>query len=173
MNDLENIYQQAVANVPRAWQPGMKEEDFSEKGHGFRAVDLIDEMVKRMVAGTDDQKREAAAALIERKTEQHGTVLLVTLPGHDDPMPVYPDQLYRWDDWLCESKNATVDWVNERVRQAEENARKAEEAARKAEEAHLDSMLLTGAHQASDGSAFAIADGWCLDLRTGALKRAQ
>src|SRR5260370_31545056 len=92
--DLECIYQEAIANVPRAYRRpyalDVKDEDFPEKGHGFREPDLIDEMVKRMVVGTGDEKRAVAAALIERKTEQHGAVLSVTPPGPDDPMPVYP-----------------------------------------------------------------------------------
>jgi hypothetical protein len=130
-NDLESIYQEAIAAVPRAYRSAysldVKDEDFPEKGHGFLESDLLDEMVKRMTEGTDQQKRSAAAALIERKTEQHRTVLWVTLPGVDGPMPVYPDQLYRWDGWLCESKHATVRWVHERVRQVEEATRKAKE----------------------------------------------
>jgi hypothetical protein len=80
MTDLESVYQEAIAAVPRSMEfdPGT-----SEKGWGFREQDLIKEMVNRLAEGTDEEKRSAAAALIECKTKQHGPVLMVTLPGHD------------------------------------------------------------------------------------------
>jgi hypothetical protein len=112
--DLEGIYQESIAAVPRAME---FEVGTSEKGWGFRECDLIDEMVKRMVGG-NDENRSAAATLIERKTNEGA--------GWWEKSPNV-DRLVRWDGWLVEAGKMTLPWVNEKARQARERAREARE----------------------------------------------
>lgn len=121
--NLESIYQEAIANVPRAYRRpyalDMKDEDFPEKGHGFLVSDLIEEIIKLMTEGTDQEKRSAAAALIVHKTKKGTTRQIggINLPGCD-PEPCEPDRLFRWGDWAIEQKNMTLPWIFEQARQA-------------------------------------------------------
>jgi hypothetical protein len=117
-DNLESIYQKAIANVPRS----------KEKDNGFLEKDLIREMIKRMTTGTDREKRLAAATLIDHKTKEGTNPQKGFLNVGDGtkPYPYEPERLMRWDDWLIEWKNMTLPWVEEQSRQGDEEMQKAE-----------------------------------------------
>jgi hypothetical protein len=117
-DDLERIYQQAIAKVPRS----------KERDNGFLESDLINKMTKRMTVGTDREKWLAAAALIERKTQEGTTKQegFLNLGEGREPYPYEPERLMRWDGWLIEWKNMTLPWMDEQHRQANDQVREAQ-----------------------------------------------
>jgi hypothetical protein len=115
--DLESMYQDAIANVPRS----------REKDNGFRETDLINEITKRMTAGTDREKWLAAAALIDRKTKEGSTPKKGNLDLGDGKSLAYePDRLMRWEEWLIEWKFMTLPWMEAQTRQLDQRHREAQ-----------------------------------------------
>jgi hypothetical protein len=120
-DDLESIYQQAIAAVPRS----------AEKDNGFRELDLIKEMVKRMPDGTDREKRLKAASLIEHKTKASTIKQVFDM-----------DRLVRWDEWLIETANMTLPWMEHRQRQSAEEMREAQAGYERETAEHAEMMEL-------------------------------